>query len=105
MSETFACESCGGTFPKGWSDAEAAAEAQELFPGIAVTDAAESGVVCDGCYQHIMARVRVEAPELIGELIIESINTKGASANLDKMAKEKAANVNELLQDTGEYGK
>ena len=66
-SETFTCESCGDTLPKGWSDAEAAAEAEELFPGINVTDPAESGVVCDDCYQHIMARARAEAPELIGE--------------------------------------
>jgi multiple sugar transport system substrate-binding protein len=46
-----------------------------------------------------------EARDLIGEVIIESINTKGESPNLEKMAKEKAAKVNELLRDTGEYGK
>ena len=46
-----------------------------------------------------------EARDLIGELIIESINTKGAAPNLDKMAKERVEKVNELLQDTGEYGK
>ena len=38
-------------------------------------------------------------------MIIESINTKGTSPNLDKMAKDKVAQVNEMLQDTGEYGK
>ncbi len=48
--ETFTCESCGETQEKGWSDAEAAAEAAELFPGIDVSDPAEA-----------------EAPELIGE--------------------------------------
>jgi multiple sugar transport system substrate-binding protein len=46
-----------------------------------------------------------EARDLIGELVIESINTKGGSDTLDKMAKEKVAKVNEMLQDTGEYGK
>ncbi len=46
-----------------------------------------------------------EARDLIGELVIESINTKGGSPNLEKMAKEKAAKVNQILQDTGEYGK
>ena len=46
-----------------------------------------------------------EARDLIGELVIESANTKGGSPNLDKMAKERAEKVNELLQDTGEYGK
>jgi multiple sugar transport system substrate-binding protein len=45
-----------------------------------------------------------EARDLIGELVIESINTKGTSPNLDKMAKDRAQKVNELLQDTGEYG-
>lgn len=66
MSETFTCESCRGTFDKGWSDEEAAAEAQENFPGIDISDADEAGVVCDDCYQHIMGRARAEAPELIG---------------------------------------
>jgi multiple sugar transport system substrate-binding protein len=46
-----------------------------------------------------------EARDLIGELIIESINTKGESPNLEKMAKEKAAKVNDILKETGEYGK
>ena len=43
------------------------------------------------------------ARDLIGELIIESINTKGESANLEAMAEEKAAAVNELLIADGEY--
>ena len=67
MSETFTCESCGETKEKGWSDAEAAAEAEELFPGIDVSDPTEARVVCDDCYQHIMGRAHAEAPELIGE--------------------------------------
>ena len=46
-----------------------------------------------------------EARDLIGELIIESINTKGESPNLEKMAKDKATRVNEILKETGEYGK
>ena len=70
MSETagtFTCEDCGETFGKEWSDEEAAAEAQGLFPGIDVTDPDEAGVVCDDCFNRIMARARAEAPELIGE--------------------------------------
>ena len=67
MTETFTCDSCGDTLPKGWTDEEAAAEAEELFPGINVSDPAEAGIVCDACYQHIMGRVHAEAPELIGE--------------------------------------
>ena len=62
----FTCESCGGTFDKGWSDEEAAAEAQGNFPGINVSDPDEAGVVCDDCYQHIMGRAQAEAPEAIG---------------------------------------
>ena len=46
-----------------------------------------------------------EARDLIGELVIESINTKGGSANLEKMANENVAKVNAILEDTGEYGK
>ena len=65
--ETFTCESCRGTFDKGWSDAEATAEAEELFPGIDVTDPSVAGIVCDGCFEYIMARARAEAPEMIGE--------------------------------------
>jgi multiple sugar transport system substrate-binding protein len=45
-----------------------------------------------------------EARDLIGELVIESINTKGASPKLDAMAKDRVNRVNELLQDTGELG-
>jgi multiple sugar transport system substrate-binding protein len=46
-----------------------------------------------------------EARDLIGELVIESINTKGTSPNLDKLAGVKAKQVDALLQDAGEYGK
>ena len=66
MSGTFTCDSCGTPFDSDWSDEEAAAEAQENFPGIDVTDSAEAGVVCDACYEHIMGRAQAEAPELIG---------------------------------------
>ena len=65
-AETFTCARCGETHDKGWSDAEAAAEAEGNFPGIDVTDPDEAGVVCDDCYQYIMGRARAEAPELIG---------------------------------------
>ena len=64
MTDTFTCDNCGDVFDKVWSDEEAAAEAEELFPGIDV--GTEAGIVCDDCYQHIMARAQAEAPELIG---------------------------------------
>jgi multiple sugar transport system substrate-binding protein len=46
-----------------------------------------------------------KARDLIGELIIESISTKGASPRLQALAVEKAAAVNDLLKADGEYGK
>ena len=65
-AETFTCARCGETHDKGWSDAEAAAEAEGNFPGIDVTDPDEAGVVCDDCYEYLMGRARAEAPDLIG---------------------------------------
>jgi multiple sugar transport system substrate-binding protein len=41
---------------------------------------------------------------LIGEVIIESINSKGTSPQLATLAAEKAAAVNDLLKTDGEYG-
>ncbi len=72
-------------------------------PGLVETRAyaAKHGNPLDRPYMSAVG----EARDLIGELVIESINTKGTSTNLDKMAKDKVAQVNEMLQDTGEYGK
>ena len=47
----------------------------------------------------------VKARDLIGEVIIESINTKGESPRLQTLATQKVAEVNELLKADGEYGK
>ncbi len=66
VTDTFTCDNCHRTFDKTWSDEEAAAEAQENFPGIDITDPDEAGVVCDACFQAIMARACAEAPEAIG---------------------------------------
>ena len=75
----------------------------KINPGLVETRAyaAKNGNPLDRPYMSAVG----EARDLIGELIIESINTKGASANLEKMAKDKVAKVNEILEDTGEYGK
>jgi multiple sugar transport system substrate-binding protein len=62
--------------------------------------AAKNGVPYDRPYMSAVG----EARDRIGEVIIESINTKGASTKLDAMAKDKVRSVNELLEDTGEYG-
>jgi multiple sugar transport system substrate-binding protein len=45
-----------------------------------------------------------KARDLIGEVIIESINTKGTSGRLQALAAEKAVGVNDLLKADGEYG-
>jgi hypothetical protein len=65
VSDTFTCENCGETYDKQWSDEEAAAEAEGLFPGLDITDPEEAGMVCDSCFKAIMGRVQVEAPELL----------------------------------------
>ena len=83
-----------------WEDKAVLAK---INPGLVETRAfaAKNGTPFDRPYMSAVG----EARDLIGELIIESINTKGASTGLDKMAKDKVAKVNELLQDTGEFGK
>ena len=75
----------------------------KMNPGLIATRAfaAKHGTPVDRPYMSAVG----EARDLIGEVIIESINTKGTSAKLDQMAKEKVTKVNELLQDSGEFGK
>jgi len=46
----------------------------------------------------------VPARNLIGEVIAESINTRGTSPRLQALATQKAAEMNELLRADGEYG-
>jgi len=83
-----------------WEDKAVLAK---INPGLVETRAfaAKNGYPLDRPYMSAVG----EARDLIGELVIESINTKGASPNLERMAKERVEKVNELLQDTGEYGK
>jgi len=83
-----------------WEDKAVVAK---VNPGLVQTRAyaAKNGYPLDRPYMSAVG----EARDLIGELIIESINTKGASPNLEKMAKEKAAKVNAILKESGEYGK
>lgn len=83
-----------------WEDKAVLAK---VNPGLVETRAfaAKNGYPLDRPYMSAVG----EARDLIGELVIESINTKGTSPNLEKMAKERVEKVNELLQDTGELGK
>ncbi len=82
-----------------WSDPDILAKMnKELVDSRAF--AAKNGVGFDRPYMSAVG----EARDRIGELIIASINASGASADLDRKAKDMAARVNELLEDTGEYG-
>jgi multiple sugar transport system substrate-binding protein len=83
-----------------WEDKAVLAK---INPGLVETRAfaAKNGYPLDRPYMSAVG----EARDLIGELVIESVNTKGVSPNLDKMAKDRVQKVNELLQDTGEYGR
>lgn len=47
----FKCEECGGVWEKGWTDEEAAEEAQNAF-GITT-----GATVCDDCYNKIMYKL------------------------------------------------
>jgi len=75
----------------------------KMNPGLIETRAfaAKNGTPVDRPYMSAVG----EARDLIGELVIESINSKGTSTKLDQLAKDKVKRVNELLQESGEYGK
>jgi multiple sugar transport system substrate-binding protein len=75
----------------------------KMNPGLIESQAhaAKNGYALD---RPFMTSV-VKARDLIGEVIIESINTKGASPRLAALAAEKAKAVNDLLKEDGEYGK
>ena len=74
----------------------------KVSPSLVATRAfaAKNGVPYDRPYMSAVG----EARDRIGEVLIESINTKGESATLEKKAKDMASKVDELLEDTGELG-
>jgi multiple sugar transport system substrate-binding protein len=73
-----------------------------MNPGIIATQAhaAKNGYPYDRPFMSSVGQAR----DLIGEVIIESIDTRGTSSRLEALAKEKAKAVNDLLRDDGEYG-
>ncbi|MCX7027310.1 MAG: sugar ABC transporter substrate-binding protein [Spirochaetes bacterium] len=82
-----------------WADSEARLKANpELVASQSF--AAKNGNPFDRPYMSAVGNAR----DLIGEVIIESINTAGTSAKLAELAKQKVQAVNELLEDTGEFG-
>lgn len=82
-----------------WADKEVLAK---VHPGLVSTRdfAAKNGFPYDRPYMSAVG----EARDRIGEVIVEAINSKGASAQLQSVADKMAAKVNELLEDTGEFG-
>lgn len=82
-----------------WADADVRAV---MNPGLVETQAhaAKNGFPFDRPFMSSVGQAR----DLIGEVIIESINTKGTSSKLSALASEKADAVDELLKADGEYG-
>lgn len=82
-----------------WADKEVRAV---MNPGLVSTQAhaAKNGYPFDRPFMSSVGQAR----DLIGEVIIESINTKGTSTKLSALAAEKAKAVDDLLKADGEYG-
>jgi multiple sugar transport system substrate-binding protein len=82
-----------------WRDATVQAQ---MNPGLIATQAhaAANGYPYDRPFMSAVGQAR----DLIGEVIIESINTAGESAKLPALAAEKVKAVNDLLKADGEYG-
>jgi DNA-directed RNA polymerase subunit RPC12/RpoP len=54
----YQCAKCGNVYNKGWTDEEAKAEACEVFPGLDSDNHEESAILCDDCYNEMMAWLR-----------------------------------------------
>ena len=82
-----------------WDDPSVKAS---MNPGLLETrvHASQNGYPFDRPFMSSVGKAR----DLIGEVIIESINTQGTSAQLPALAARKAAEVNDLLKADGEYG-
>jgi multiple sugar transport system substrate-binding protein len=82
-----------------WQDTGVQAK---MNPGLIETQAhaAQNGYPFDRPFMSSVGKAR----DLIGEVIIESINTKGTSSKLEALAAEKVNAVNELLKADGEFG-
>ena len=82
-----------------WSDPQVTSA---LNPGLVDTmiHASQNGYPYDRPFMASVGKAR----DLIGEVIIETINTRGASPRLQALATEKNNEVNNLLKADGEYG-
>jgi len=82
-----------------WNDPSITAQ---INPGLVETmiHASKNGFPYD---RPFMTSI-VQAREIIGEVISESINTRGTSPRLQALTTQKAAEVDNLLRADGEYG-
>ena len=82
-----------------WKDADVL---KKVDPELVASQlpAAQNGYPFDRPFMSSVGAAR----DLIGEVILESINTKGTSRNLEILAKEKVRAVDALLKTDGEYG-
>lgn len=53
-TETYTCEACGETYDNAWSDADAIAEAVNMFTAEELADG--TAVVCDDCWNKMMGK-------------------------------------------------
>ena len=60
---TYECSACHGAFTSEWSEEEARAEQEALWEPVPGDDE-DSVIVCDDCFQRVVARAQVEAPEV-----------------------------------------
>lgn len=82
-----------------WRNEEVRAK---MNPGLIETQAhaAQNGYPFDRPFMTSVGKAR----DLIGEVIIEAIDTKGTSTRLPALAAQKTSEVNDLLRADGEYG-
>jgi len=83
-----------------WSDPEVLAKIQ---PDLAFT-AKKTGQIGTPTDRPLMTSV-VEARDIIGDVIVKSIETGGTSSEIDSMAKAATKKVNDLLEKAGELKK
>jgi hypothetical protein len=53
--KTFICANCGQEFEPTWDDTDAEAEAQRLWGVAAAASHPDMAVICEDCFQHVMA--------------------------------------------------
>lgn len=66
IGELYACANCGQEYEKTRTDEECWNELIDTMKPEVLKDE-EIVVICDDCYQLLMARVREEAPEMLRE--------------------------------------